>query len=81
MNTDIGRLISSELGWRQRELAFDAGVTRGVTGAIQVDERMQTNLGGVYAAGDCAEAMHLVTRRPTYLPLGTTAPGGWTRCR
>src|SRR5207302_9234357 len=42
-------------------------------GAIQVDERMQTNLGGVYAAGDCAETMHLVTGRPAYLPLGTTA--------
>ena len=55
------------------EMAFEAGVARGVTGAIQVDERMQTNLGGVYAAGDCAETMHLVTGRPAYLPLGTTA--------
>jgi NADPH-dependent 2,4-dienoyl-CoA reductase/sulfur reductase-like enzyme len=55
------------------EIAFEAGVGRGVTGAISIDERMQTNLGGVYAAGDCAETMHLVTGRPTYLPLGTTA--------
>jgi CoA-dependent NAD(P)H sulfur oxidoreductase len=55
------------------DLAFDAGVRRGVTGAIEVDERMQTNLGGVYAAGDCAETMHLVTGRPAYIPLGTTA--------
>jgi len=55
------------------EIAFEAGVARGVAGAISVDERMQTNLGGVYAAGDCAETMHLVTGRPTYLPLGTTA--------
>ena len=28
---------------------------------------------GVYAAGDCAEARHLVTGRPAYIPLGTTA--------
>jgi len=55
------------------ELAFEAGVQRGITGAIAVDERMQTNLGGVYAAGDCAETMHLVTGRPAYVPLGTTA--------
>jgi CoA-dependent NAD(P)H sulfur oxidoreductase len=55
------------------EIAFEAGVQRGRTGAIQVDERMQTNLGGVYAAGDCVETTHLVTGRPTYLPLGTTA--------
>jgi len=34
---------------------------------------MQNHLGGIYAAGDCAEAMHLVTGRPAYIPLGTTA--------
>ena len=34
---------------------------------------METNLRGVYAAGDCAEVMHLVTGRPTCIPLGTTA--------
>jgi NADPH-dependent 2,4-dienoyl-CoA reductase/sulfur reductase-like enzyme len=34
---------------------------------------MQTNLGGVYAAGDCIETTHLVTGRPAYIPLGTTA--------
>jgi NADPH-dependent 2,4-dienoyl-CoA reductase/sulfur reductase-like enzyme len=55
------------------EIAFEAGVARGRTGAIQVDERLETNLGGVYAAGDCAETMSLVTGRPAFLPLGTTA--------
>lgn len=55
------------------EIAANAGVEMGRTGAIRVDDRMQTNLGGIYAAGDCAEAMHLVTGRPAYIPLGTTA--------
>jgi CoA-dependent NAD(P)H sulfur oxidoreductase len=55
------------------ELAAEAGVEVGRTGAIRVDEHMQTNLSGVYAAGDCAEAQHLVTGRPAYIPLGTTA--------
>ena len=55
------------------ELAAEAGVEIGRTGAIRVDEHMETNLAGVYAAGDCAEAMHLVTGRPAYTPLGTTA--------
>ena len=55
------------------EIAAEAGVEMGRTGAIGVDERMQTNLPGVYAAGDCAEALHLVTGRPAYIPLGTTA--------
>jgi NADPH-dependent 2,4-dienoyl-CoA reductase/sulfur reductase-like enzyme len=34
---------------------------------------METNLRGVFAAGDCAEVGHLVTGRPTWIPLGTTA--------
>jgi NADPH-dependent 2,4-dienoyl-CoA reductase/sulfur reductase-like enzyme len=55
------------------EIAVEAGVEIGRTGAIRVDEHMETNLPGVYAAGDCAEAPHLVTGRPAYIPLGTTA--------
>jgi CoA-dependent NAD(P)H sulfur oxidoreductase len=55
------------------ELVSDAGVEVGRTGAIRVDERLQTNVTGIYAAGDCAETMHLVTGRPEYVPLGTTA--------
>jgi len=55
------------------EIAADAGVELGRTGAIRADEHMETNLAGVYAAGDCAEARHLVTGRPSYIPLGTTA--------
>jgi NADPH-dependent 2,4-dienoyl-CoA reductase/sulfur reductase-like enzyme len=55
------------------ELAAKAGVPLGPTGAIAVDERMQTQLSSIYAAGDCAETMHLVTGKPTYFPLGTTA--------
>jgi len=55
------------------EIAAEAGVEIGRTGAIRVDEHMETNLPGVYAAGDCAEALHLVTGRPAYIPLGTTA--------
>lgn len=54
-------------------LAAEAGVEIGRTGAIRTDDRMETNLRGVYAAGDCAEVTHLVTGRPAYIPLGTTA--------
>ena len=55
------------------ELAEEAGVEIGRTGAIRTDDRMETSLRGVFAAGDCAEATHLVTGRPTWIPLGTTA--------
>jgi len=45
----------------------------GQSGAIRVNDRMETSLGGIYAAGDCAESMHLVTGRHCWIPLGTTA--------
>ncbi len=54
-------------------LAASAGVRTGATGAIAVSERMETSVDGIFAAGDCAETHHLVTGRPTWLPLGTTA--------
>lgn len=55
------------------EIAAEAGVQLGRSGAIAVSEHMETNLHGVYAAGDCAETFHLVTGRPVWTPLGTTA--------
>ena len=42
-------------------------------GAIQVDETCATGVHGIWAAGDCCEVRHLVTGRPVYIPLGTTA--------
>ena len=55
------------------DLAAEAGVEIGRTGAVRTDDHMETNLRGVFAAGDCAEVGHLVTGRPTWIPLGTTA--------
>lgn len=55
------------------ELAAEAGIELGASGAIRVSDRMETSAPQVYAAGDCAETVHLVTGRPVYLPLGTTA--------
>lgn len=55
------------------ELAKSAGIALGVAGAIQVNEYLQTNVPDVYAAGDCAEATHLVTDKKAYIALGTTA--------
>jgi NADPH-dependent 2,4-dienoyl-CoA reductase/sulfur reductase-like enzyme len=54
-------------------LATDAGVQVGEKGAIRVDERMQTAVEGVWAAGDCAQSFHLVSKRPFYVALGTVA--------
>ncbi|OPX96018.1 MAG: NADH peroxidase [Syntrophorhabdus sp. PtaB.Bin006] len=55
------------------ELAKRSGIELGVAGAVQVDEYQRTNIPDVYAAGDCAEAIHLVTGKKAYIALGTTA--------
>jgi NADPH-dependent 2,4-dienoyl-CoA reductase/sulfur reductase-like enzyme len=57
----------------QTDLAEDAGVELGDTGAIATDAYRETNLSEVYAAGDCAEAEHVVTGDQTYVPLALTA--------
>jgi NADPH-dependent 2,4-dienoyl-CoA reductase/sulfur reductase-like enzyme len=35
--------------------------------------RMETSIKDIYAAGDCVESTHLITKRPTISQLGTTA--------
>ncbi|EMA44628.1 FAD-dependent oxidoreductase, partial [Halobiforma nitratireducens] len=54
-------------------LAEDAGIELGPTGAIATDAYRETNVPAVYAAGDCAEATHVVTGEPDYVPLALTA--------
>ena len=57
-NTDLGRSI---------------GIETGVKGAFKVNERMETNIPDVYAAGDCTETRHRILGKNTYIPLGTVA--------
>ncbi|HET9017897.1 MAG TPA: FAD-dependent oxidoreductase [Thermomicrobiaceae bacterium] len=54
-------------------LALAAGIPLGETGAIKVNDRMQTGVDGIWAAGDCVESFHLVSRRPVHFALGTIA--------
>ena len=54
-------------------LAEEAGIEIGVTGAIKVNSKMQTNFKDVYACGDCIETFSTITRKPVYRPLGSTA--------
>jgi len=57
----------------ETRLAQSAGIAVGVKGAICVNQRMETNITDIYAAGDCAETYHRLLDKNTYLPLGTTA--------
>ncbi len=54
-------------------LAKAAGIPLGPTGAVAVDDHQRTGIGGIWAAGDCAEAEHVVTGAPTNPLLGTVA--------
>jgi NADPH-dependent 2,4-dienoyl-CoA reductase/sulfur reductase-like enzyme/rhodanese-related sulfurtransferase len=66
--------VIMSLGVRpQVDLARKAGLRIGETGAVWVNERMETSAEGVYAAGDCAETVHLLTGKRTWVPLGSTA--------
>ncbi|GLO65027.1 MULTISPECIES: FAD-dependent oxidoreductase [Bacillaceae] len=79
VETKSGRVIESDMvilavGVRPNtKLAKEIGVKLGTTGAIAVNSKMQTDLTDVYAVGDCAESFSLITEKPIYRPLGSTA--------
>ncbi len=55
------------------ELAYDAGIELGVTKAIKVNSRMETNLPDIYACGDCVEENLIINDTPAWIPLGSNA--------
>lgn len=55
------------------ELAKNAGIEIGKTGAIKVNSKMETNITDIYACGDCVEKIHIITNQPCWIPLGSTA--------
>ncbi len=63
------------LGTRPKtSLALDAGLPVGRTGGIVTDRQMRVpGHDGIWAAGDCAETIHLVSGLPAAIPLGTHA--------
>ncbi len=55
------------------QLARKAGIELGSTGAIKINAKMQTNIKNIYACGDCVESFSVITGKPIYRPLGSTA--------
>ncbi len=55
------------------KLAAEAGLRIGETGAIWVNEKMQTSREEVYAVGDAVETVDLVTGRRVWMPLAPAA--------
>ncbi|AWI12621.1 Pyridine nucleotide-disulfide oxidoreductase [Caldibacillus thermoamylovorans] len=79
VETKSGKMIDSEIvilatGVKPNtKLATEIGIEIGSSGAIKVNNKMQTNLPDVYAVGDVAESFSLITGKPIYRPLGSTA--------
>jgi NADPH-dependent 2,4-dienoyl-CoA reductase/sulfur reductase-like enzyme len=62
------------LGVRPRvELAENAGIDIGPTGAIAADDHQRTSAPRIYAAGDAVQTVNRVSGRPTWVALGTHA--------
>jgi len=55
------------------EFLRDTKIGIGPTGGIKTNNRLESNIKGVYAAGDCAETYHLVTNEPIIPFLGSSA--------
>jgi NADPH-dependent 2,4-dienoyl-CoA reductase/sulfur reductase-like enzyme len=69
------------------EMAKNAGIETGRWG-IRTNAKMETNIKGIYAVGDCIETVSLINHRPTVMQLssaayrqgmvaGTNAAGGY----
>jgi CoA-dependent NAD(P)H sulfur oxidoreductase len=59
-------------------IAEDGGIALGARNAIAVDRTLKTSVDDVYAAGDCADAFHVVTGQKTWIPLALRANrAGW----
>lgn len=76
--TDQGKLetdmVIVAVGVRPNvKLAREAGLEIGATGAIAVNEYLETSDPNIYAVGDCVENIHLVSGRKVYIPLASTA--------
>jgi len=55
------------------EIARDAGIRLGKTGAVWTDEGQRTDQPDIYAAGDCCEVHHQVLEDSVFMPLGDVA--------
>jgi NADPH-dependent 2,4-dienoyl-CoA reductase/sulfur reductase-like enzyme len=55
------------------DLAVKAGVRLGETGAVWVNEYMETSEPNIYAAGDVAETWNIITGKRTYIALAPPA--------
>src|SRR5699024_4508806 len=54
-------------------LIHSTSIETGISGAIVVNKKMKTTAPHIYAVGDVAQSYSLLTNKPIYRPLGSTA--------
>jgi len=54
-------------------LARQTALEIGTTGGIKVDPHLRTSDADIFAAGDCVESVHFITKKPCYEPFGSIA--------
>jgi len=60
------------------QIAENAGLELSTNKSIAVDRKLRTSNEHIYAAGDCADAYHVVTGEKTWIPLALRANrAGW----
>ncbi len=60
------------------QIAENAGLELSTNKSIAVDRKLRTTDENIYAAGDCADAYHVVTGKKTWIPLALRANrAGW----
>jgi NADPH-dependent 2,4-dienoyl-CoA reductase/sulfur reductase-like enzyme len=60
------------------QIAKNAGLELSTNKSIAVDRKLRTSAEHIYAAGDCADAYHVVTGEKTWIPLALRANrAGW----
>lgn len=55
------------------DLAREAGLEIGPTGAIRADRLLRTSDPDIFAAGDCVEQSHVITGKPVWIPGAVSA--------
>ncbi len=70
-------MVIVSTGIRPRtQMLLDQGAEHLPNGALKVNERMETTIPDVYAAGDCAAIKNVQTGEHDYFPLGTHSNKG-----
>ncbi|MCP4118283.1 MAG: FAD-dependent oxidoreductase [Desulfobacteraceae bacterium] len=78
MDLDADMVIVASGVTPNSRLATDAGLDSGPSGAVAVDDRLKTSDPHIYSAGDCADAIHVVTGGKCWIPLALRANrAGW----